>query len=66
MRSPFDDLGKTRLNEPEGEIVTGAFTCSKKDCWAVATEARYLGEVKTVSWICPKCGTISKAKINLD
>ena len=63
MRSPFDDLGKTREATPEGEEVTGAFSC--QECHYVVTTARYLTANKLITWQCPE-GHLSKANINLD
>lgn len=52
MRNPFDELGKPRLENPRGEEVEGAFSCQERGCYNVAHEARYLREVKTLTWIC--------------
>lgn len=53
MRSPYDDLGKPRLDNPQGEECEGAFTCQEDGCDKVATEARYLREVQILTWLCP-------------
>lgn len=65
MRSPFDDLGKTREEDSQGELVEGAFSCERDDCYYVATEARYLTANKLITWKCQD-GHLSKANINLD
>lgn len=65
MRSPFDDLGHTREPEPEGEEITGAFSCQHGDCLKVANVARYLTANKLVTWVCPD-GHLCKARMDLD
>lgn len=52
MRNPFDDLGKPKLENPRGELVEGAFSCQERGCYSTVTEARYLAEVKVLTWIC--------------
>lgn len=59
MRNPFEDLGKPRLENPQGEEVTGAFSCQERGCYEVARSARYLEEVKLLTWKCSD-GHISK------
>jgi hypothetical protein len=66
MRSPFDDLGKTRELEPQGELVEdSALSCQEEGCDYVVTTGRYLSVNKILTWKCPD-GHISKAKMNLD
>lgn len=57
MPNPFKDLGKPRLENPEGEEVGGALQC--QECYEVVTEGRYLEEVSVLTWKCSK-GHISK------
>jgi hypothetical protein len=65
MRSPFDELGMPKLQERTGEEITGAFSCQEDGCWDVQTTARYISEIKTVTWQC-KFGHISKVTMDLD
>jgi hypothetical protein len=65
MRSPFDDLGKTREPEPQGEEVGGTFSCQEDNCLHIVRTARYLTAHKLVTWQCPD-GHLSKATMNLD
>lgn len=65
MKSPFDDLGHTREPEPEGEEVTGAFSCQGDDCFLVVTTGRYLSANHVLTWKCPE-GHLSKVDIDLD
>lgn len=57
MVNPFKELGKPKLDNPRGEEVGGAFSC--QECYEVVHEARYLEEIKVLTWICPD-GHISK------
>lgn len=59
MRNPFEEMGRPRLKEPEGEEVTGAFSCQERGCYSTVTTARYLEEVKVLTWKCSE-GHISK------
>lgn len=52
MRNPFEDLGKPKLENPQGEEVGGAFTCQVRDCWSTVSRARYLEEIKVLTWKC--------------
>lgn len=66
MRSPFDDLGKTREPEPEGELVEdSALSCQEEGCHYVVTTGRYLSANKLLTWICPE-GHLSKVSMDLD
>lgn len=59
MRNPFEDLSVPRLENPEGEEVEGQFSCQERGCYEVAREARYLEELKILTWAC-KYGHVSK------
>ena len=48
--NPFEELGRPKLENPQGEEVTGAFSC--QECDDVVTTARYLDEVSVLTWIC--------------
>lgn len=61
MRNPFNDLGKPRLEQPQGEEVSGCFSCQERGCYNVVTTARYLEEVKVLTWKC-KDGHISEIR----
>lgn len=61
MRNPFEDLSAPRLDNPQGEEVEGQFSCQERGCYNVSKEARYLEEVKILTWIC-KDGHISKVE----
>lgn len=52
MKNPFLDLKAPRLENPEGEECEGAFSCQERGCNKVAHEARYLREVKILTWKC--------------
>ena len=52
MRSPFDDLGKPRVENPEGEEVGGTFFCQERGCYEVVRIARYIGEAQVLTWKC--------------
>lgn len=52
MRNPFEDLGKPRLENPEGEEVGGAFSCQERGCYSTVNTARYLEEVQVLTWKC--------------
>lgn len=56
--SPFDSFDK-KVVETEWELWTGSFGCQEKDCWEVATEAKYAPEARLLTWKCPE-GHISK------
>lgn len=59
MRNPFKEMKRPTLAEPEGEECGGAFSCQERGCYDTVTEARYLREVKILTWICSN-GHISK------
>jgi hypothetical protein len=61
MKNPFEDLGKKRLSDPEGEECEGAFSCQEKGCYDTVGEARYLREIKVLTWECNN-GHINKIK----
>lgn len=64
FKHPFDSLGGPQLNNPQGEEVEGAFTC--QTCYDVVPTARYLLEVKLLTWKC-NSGHVSKIEgFNLD
>jgi hypothetical protein len=66
VRSPFDDLGKTREPEAEGELVEdSALSCQEEGCHYVVTTGRYLPANQILTWQCPD-GHLSKVNINLD
>ena len=52
MKNPFEDLGKPRLENPQGEEVGGAFSCQEIGCYSTVTTARYLEEVEVLTWQC--------------
>ena len=52
MRNPYEDLFAPVLDNPKGEEVTGAFTCQEQDCWNTVKTARYLEELKVLTWKC--------------
>lgn len=52
MRNPFEDLGKPRIENPQGEEVEGAFSCMEDGCYSTVGTARYLEEVKVLTWLC--------------
>jgi hypothetical protein len=65
VRSPFDDLGKLREREPEGELVEdSALSCQEADCYYVVNTGRYLSANHILTWQCPD-GHLSKATIDL-
>lgn len=59
MRNPFDDLGKTRVAEPQGEEIEGTLFCQEQGCYEVATTGRYIAEASLLTWKC-KNNHISK------
>lgn len=59
MRNPYKELFKPVLENPDGEPVTGAFTCQEDDCWSTVKDAKYIEEIKVLTWKCSK-GHISK------
>lgn len=61
MRFTYGELLRPVLENPQGELVEGQFTCQRDDCWENVFEARYLEEVNVLTWICPK-QHISKIK----
>jgi hypothetical protein len=63
MPSPFDLIGKPVLENPKGEPVEGAFSCS--ECYSVVGDARYLDEVELLTWKCPE-GHINSIKMRLE
>lgn len=52
FRNPFEILNRPRLENPQGEEVEGAFTCQERGCWDTVHTARYLEEVKLLTWKC--------------
>jgi len=61
MRSPFDDLGKTRVENPQGEEVGGAFACQTPKCYSISREARFIRELELLTWECED-GHINKVE----
>lgn len=61
MMNPFEQLGQPRITSPEGEEVSGSFSCQEVGCYNVETSARYIEEAKVLTWIC-KDEHISKIK----
>lgn len=61
MRNPFEALGQPKIENPQGEEVGGAFSCQERGCFEVANTARYIEEVKLLTWK-PKCGHVNKIK----
>lgn len=59
MKNPFEDLGAPRLENPRGEPCSGVFACQERGCFEATTKARYLREVKVLTWVCP-VGHINK------
>ncbi len=59
MRNPFEEIMQPRLDNPRGEEVEGSFSCQEAGCYGCAHEARYLHEVKILTWECPD-GHINK------
>jgi len=58
--SPFDSLGENiKAANAQWELWTGAFSCEEKDCFGVATEAKYFPKEKLLTWMCPE-GHIGK------
>lgn len=51
MRSPFLELRHEPLDNPQGEEVEGSFAC--QECHKTVGTARYLEEVKILTWLCP-------------
>lgn len=50
--NPFEELARPRLDNPQGEEVTGQFSCQERGCYNVSKEARYLDEAKILTWKC--------------
>lgn len=50
MSNPFKSLGRPKLENPQGEEVSGAFQC--QECYETVTTARYLEEVSVLTWKC--------------
>ncbi len=65
MSNPFEALFEPRLENPQGEEVEGMFSCQTQGCYINVYEARYLKEVKILTWICP-LDHISSAEMDLD
>ena len=60
MPSPFDKLGPVSKRPVEQfEIVGGAFTCQRNDCWSTVYEAKYFEDALLLTWKCDE-GHISK------
>lgn len=59
MRSPFLELRREPLDNPQGEEVSGAFSCQDRGCTSTVSTARYLQEVKILTWECAN-GHINK------
>ena len=59
MVNPYKNLGKPRAESIIWEEVGGAFSCQERECWAVATVAKYSDENSLLTWKCPE-GHISK------
>lgn len=59
MRNPFDDLGKPRVEQPQGEEIEGTLFCQERGCHEVCTTGRYIKEASVLTWQCRE-GHISK------
>lgn len=59
MHNPFEDLGKPRLENPQGEEVEGQFSCQEHGCRNFNKVARFIAEAKVLTWQCED-GHISK------
>lgn len=57
MTNPFKELGRPRLERPQGVLLGGSFQC--QECDVCVHEARYLDEISVLTWQCPE-GHISK------
>ena len=66
MRNPFAELGKPTVENPRGELIEGQFTCMEEGCWKVVKEARYITEVKLLTWVCPNEHVSKIEGMNLD
>ena len=52
MRNPYEELFKPELENPQGEDVEGAFSCQERDCFSTVGQAKYLEELRILTWIC--------------
>jgi len=52
MRSPFLELQREPLENPQGEEVEGSFSCQERGCNSTVSNARYLEEVQILTWEC--------------
>lgn len=52
MRSPFNDLGKTHIQDSHGEPVGGAFSCQEYGCMSIVTEATYFDDLQAIIYVC--------------
>lgn len=54
MNNPYVKMQTPTIANPQGEEVSGTFFCQEKGCDGVAIEARYIPEVKVLTWK-PNC-----------
>ena len=53
----YRQIAQRELQNPKGNEVSGTFFCQEQGCDSATNEARYLPELKVLTWK-PDCGHI--------